>query len=61
MYRKITRTIKITLILFLGYLNFYVWKEIIGDTFYEAILTMVSFILGLYLYGEIFHGKRRWR
>lgn len=50
---------KIILVSFLISLNVCVWKDVLGDIFYEAVFVVSCGILGLFIYSAYFYGKRR--
>jgi len=58
---KITQSIKNLLISFLVSLNVCLWKDILGDIFCKAALIIIAYIIGLLIYGEVFHGRKKGR
>jgi len=48
---------KIILFLILAVFNIYVWANLLDFSFYELVIAVITFVSGLYFYGEIRFGK----
>jgi len=56
MWSKVLKTVLIALLVSL---NVCVWKDILGDAFYEVGFGAAAAILGMYLFGKAYRGWRR--